>query len=413
MPRQDETDHGQRTHPRHGARSSAAEEDPCAAKHGDAQPCRGERRHTDTPGGRNISGRQEPKQGKISASQCHVFNFDVRQGTNIKSPVALAQARQWRPWCGNGCGFFHLPIFRCETASRQAACRNVALRYDPHVDQMADVLHGRYCDAGRMTIAIYAQLAVLALIDSTSIGTLLIPLWLFLRPDAKRLMPRILLYLGALAGFYLVIGVAVLSGASWLLGGLSVDSLAQIPVVQWSMSIAGVLMLGYALFAGSGKKPAAVGAANRLAGTSQGGAGAQIAEDASTGRRRWQNRIASALESRGGIVALALIAGVLELPTMLPYLAAIGFLVNSTLPLAGELTVLAIYCVVMLIPALVLLGLRVGLGARLDPFLHRVSNKLGKFSAETVLWVVGIVGFLLLRSGLSYLAPLAAWNPFK
>ena len=51
-----------------------------------------------------------------------------------------------------------------------------------------------------MTIAIYAQLAVLALIDSTSIGTLLIPLWLLLRPDAKRLMPRILLYLGVLAG---------------------------------------------------------------------------------------------------------------------------------------------------------------------------------------------------------------------
>ena len=51
----------------------------------------------------------------------------------------------------------------------------------------------------------------------------------------------------------------------------------------------------------------------------------------------------------------------------------------------------------MLIPALVLLGLRVGLGDRLDPFLHRVSYKLGKFAGETLLWVVGIVGFLLLR----------------
>ncbi|MHA7270917.1 hypothetical protein ACX80Q_14155 [Arthrobacter sp. HLT1-20] len=32
---------------------------------------------------------------------------------------------------------------------------------------------------------------------------------------------------------------------------------------------------------------------------------------------------------------------------------------------------------------------------------------------ETVPWVVGIVGFLLLRQGLSYLAPMAPWNPFK
>ena len=41
------------------------------------------------------------------------------------------------------------------------------------------------------------------------------------------------------------------------------------------------------------------------------------------------------------MVTLALIAGLLELPTMLPYLVAIGLLANSTLPLAGELAVLA------------------------------------------------------------------------
>lgn len=271
---------------------------------------------------------------------------------------------------------------------------------------MAGVLYGRCCHAGAMTIAIYAQLAVLALIDSTSIGTLLIPLWLLLRPDTKRLVPRILLYLGVLGGFYLLLGVAVLGGASWLLGGLSLDSVAQIPAVQWGMGIAGGLMLAYALFAGSGRKPVAVGAAARAG-------DAPTADDVPPAQRRWQLRIASALASRGGIIALALVAGLLEVPTMLPYLAAMGFLANSTLPLAGQLAVLALYCVVMLIPALLLLGLRVGLGARLDPFLLRASNKLGKFSAETVLWVVGIVGFLLLRSGLSYLAPLAPWNPFK
>ncbi|MHA7306126.1 GAP family protein [Arthrobacter sp. TMN-49] len=262
-----------------------------------------------------------------------------------------------------------------------------------------------------MTPALYAQLAVLALIDSTSIGTLLIPLWLLLRLDTKLLVPRILLYLGVLACFYLLLGVVVLSGASWLIGGLSVDSVAQLPAVQWSMSIGGGLLLAYALFAGSGKKPVTVGAG--AAGPASNDHPGKLAAKTPAAQRRWQGRIASALTSRAGIVSLALVAGVLELPTMLPYLAAIGFLANSSLPLPGELAVLASYCLVMLIPALVLLGLRVSLGATLDPFLNRVSNKLGQISAETMMWVVGIVGFLLLRSGLSYLAPLAAWNPFK
>ena len=112
-------------------------------------------------------------------------------------------------------------------------------------------------------------------------------------------------------------------------------------------------------------------------------------------------------------MALAVIAGLLELPTMLPYLVAIGVLSNSTLALPAGIGVLAVYCLVMLIPALGLLGLRAALGSRLDSLLQRVSSKMGRFASETLLWVAGIAGFLLLRAGLSALAPFAAWNPFK
>lgn len=260
-----------------------------------------------------------------------------------------------------------------------------------------------------MTTAIYAQLAVLALIDSTSIGTLLIPLWLLLRPDTRQILPRILLYLGVLASFYFLVGVAVLSGADWVINGLGEQPLTQLPVVQWAMVLGGGGMLAYSLKPDPAKRAQKKAAMAAVAGAD----GGESPEVESKVELKWQARLSKALLSPGGVIGLALIAGLLELPTMLPYLVAIGFISNSTLALPGEMFVLALYCLVMLLPALLLLLLRTVLGTRLDPLIRRVSNKLGKFAGETLLWIVGIVGFLLLRAGLVELAPFAAWNPFK
>ncbi|WP_207345907.1 GAP family protein [Arthrobacter sp. E3] len=259
-----------------------------------------------------------------------------------------------------------------------------------------------------MTTALYVQLTVLALIDSTSIGTLLIPLWLLMRPDAKRLAPRILLFLGVLATFYLLVGVAVLSGAGWVVGSMGAGSLTRLPAIQWVMAVGGGAMLAYGLFASSGKKPAPA----TVHATTHAAAAAPAPEPAPA-EQRWQLRMGTALRSPGGMVVLALLAGLLELPTMLPYLAAIGFLTNSTLPMTAQLLILCVYCLVMLVPALVLLTLRLTLDSRLDGVLQRFGSQMSKFSAGTLPWVVGIVGFLLLRSGLSLLAPMAPWNPFK
>lgn len=278
-----------------------------------------------------------------------------------------------------------------------------------------------------MTIALYAQLALLALIDSTSIGTLLIPLWLLLRPDARRMLPRILLYLGVLAGFYLLVGVAILSGADWAISSLNAGSLTQIPAVQWAMVIGGGSLLVYALRPDPAKKRAKVALA---AGKFDAGSGTRVPgaapvlgyvptpapaahTAAPAAELKWQKRLSTALRSPGGVVGLALVAGLLELPTMVPYLVAIGLLSNSTLPLSGAIGLLVAYCLLMLVPALILLGLRAAADTRLDSLMHRISTKMGKFSSETVLWVLGIVGFLLLRAGLANLAPAAAWNPFK
>lgn len=286
---------------------------------------------------------------------------------------------------------------------------------------MADAGEGRRWQAENMTIAIYLQLGILAIIDSTSIGTLLIPLWLLLRPDARRILPRILLYLGVLATFYFAVGIAVLSGADWVVSGWGRQSLTHMPVVQWAMVLGGGGMLAYSLKPDPArkaqKKTAAGGAPGVDAAAGHDGtagmAGTEKPVASSPVEAKWQVRLSKALGSPGGIIGLAVIAGLLELPTMLPYLVAIGFLSKSTLALPAEICILAIYCLVMLFPALLLLALRTTLGHRLDPLIQRVSNKLGKFAGETLLWIVGIVGFLLLRAGLAELAPMAAWNPFK
>ena len=58
-----------------------------------------------------------------------------------------------------------------------------------------------------MDLALAASLAALALIDSTSFGTLLIPIWLLLAPGRVR-AGRMLVYLGTIAVFYFAVGMA-------------------------------------------------------------------------------------------------------------------------------------------------------------------------------------------------------------
>ncbi|GAA1355377.1 hypothetical protein GCM10009636_22810 [Arthrobacter koreensis] len=299
-----------------------------------------------------------------------------------------------------------------------------------------------------MTPETFVQLGVLALIDSTSIGTLVIPVWLLMRRDAGRTTGKVATYLGAVGVFYFAIGLLLLSGAAGLgrvLGG-GAASVFELPAVQVLMVAAGAGMLIWsfkdtslkggkpvpaqsgpaqagedagvagAAAAGAGATASATGAG---AGAGAGGAGTATGTGATASvqrsqatEHRWQRRIGKALHSRGGLLGLALLAGVLELPTMLPYLAAVGLLTSSGIGWSASAGMLVLYCLVMLLPAAVLVLARGLLGKRLDGPLERLRAWLTKASGEAVLWIVGIVGFLLLRAGLAGLFPDASWNPF-
>ncbi|PWC06152.1 GAP family protein [Mycetocola zhujimingii] len=228
-----------------------------------------------------------------------------------------------------------------------------------------------------MTTTLAVSLLVLALVDSTSFGTLLIPIWLMLVPG-RLSATRVLVFLLTVAGFYFVVGLllsaglgVVLSDAAWL----------QNPVVSRIQVVAGIGLVVWSFFLGKKK----------------------LAEDGTPvqGRlMRWRDRAMNDDGGRGAItslIALALGAAVIEAASMLPYLAAIGLLSSSGLGGAERALTLAVYCLVMIAPALVLLAGRLGARRIIEPLLRRIAQWMEKAGGETTAWIVGILGFLIAR----------------
>lgn len=233
-----------------------------------------------------------------------------------------------------------------------------------------------------MTWAVLGGLVLLALVDSTSAGTLLLPLWMLVAPRVRP--ARVLLFLATVAAFYAAVGVALLLGVDAVLAAVSGagDALARnrpLAVAQ--------LLVGAALFWWSwplerrakqrgGPSPSAV---------------------------RWRTALQGEGVPARTTVLVALVATVLELATMLPYLAAMGLLSRSGLDRPWQLLVLLGYVVVMVLPALVLLALRLMAARRVEPWLERADAWMTARSGVAVSWIVGLVGFLVGADALSRL----------
>lgn len=222
-----------------------------------------------------------------------------------------------------------------------------------------------------MTPELVLTLGGLALVDSLSIGTLLIPLFFLVAPGRIR-AGRMLAYLATISLFYFVVGLAVTAGAATVFGEFS--ETLESPAAYVVQLVLGVGLLVMSLFIGRKRD-----------------------EPAQPGRlSRWRER-ALGDGPPVGVVLLALAAGVLEIATMFPYLGAIGLITAAALPVATNAGLLALYCLAIITPALVLLVVRVLARRAVEPALQRFSNWLQRTSGETTAWIVGIVGFLLAR----------------
>lgn len=261
--------------------------------------------------------------------------------------------------------------------------------------------------AGAGLAAMAGTLVVLALLDSTSFGTLAVPVWFLLAPGRPR-AARILAYLATIAVFYLGVGVAVLLGAGALLERY--QGLFDTRGFTWVQLVVGVALFALS-FRFDGKRAARRRAEQEAAGLTPkpgrlqrwreralgldaGGAG--VAPGANAGGDAGTRPVlVRARPSALPLVGLALGAGVVEVATMVPYLGAIGILSASGLPTGTNVAILAAYCLVMVLPALLLTVGRLFASRLVDPLLRRIDAWFAKNGEETTGWILGIIGFVL------------------
>ena len=229
-----------------------------------------------------------------------------------------------------------------------------------------------------MDLATLGGLVVLALVDSTSFGTLGVPVWMLVQPRLR--VPAVLTYLAVIAAFYWVLGLALLGGVAALAG--ATDELRELSEGRgflWAQ-----LVVGVALFAASFVFDRKRVAARR---ERRGGAPTRM--------ERWTARAVGPDATMLTVAGLAVGAGLVEGASMLPYLAAVGLIVATGTGFGTGATVLAGYVVVMVLPALLLLASRLALHDRLTPLLDRVAGWMRRGTSEALAWGLAIVGVLL------------------
>lgn len=238
-----------------------------------------------------------------------------------------------------------------------------------------------------MTFAVIGGLVLLALIDSTSFGTLVLPLLLLVQPRLRH--AQLAVYVLTISVFYYFLGVLLLLAGAAVRDRLDGWSAALESTPAYVVQVvvgAGLVLLSYAL---DPKYRDRFRVFRRRDGEGR--------------HNRWRSRLLGEHASLGITATVALGAGLVEAASMLPYLAAIGTITALQLPTAGALGVLAGYVLVMSLPVLALWGLRTAMGERATRRLERIAAWFDARSATAVAWTIGIVGVLLLLNGIPVL----------
>ncbi|MEV7396314.1 GAP family protein [Aeromicrobium sp. NPDC092404] len=220
-----------------------------------------------------------------------------------------------------------------------------------------------------MTLALLGTLAVLALIDSTSFGTLLIPIWLMLAPGRLR-AGRVVLFLATVALFYLALGVALTAGVAAYADHLT--DLLEVTAVQVVLLVVGIAMVLLAIRMHTSPRTEEPGRLDR-----------------------WRRRAVGDEGTATGLMLLAVTAALIEAGSMVPYLGAIGLIGTADLSWPVILLTLAGYCMVMILPALLLLAARVAAAHRVEPVLKRINGWMVRNSRTNLACILGIIGFVI------------------
>lgn len=254
------------------------------------------------------------------------------------------------------------------------------------------------------------SLAVLALVDGLSVGTLLIPVFLLLNPGRVR-AGRILLYLATIAGFYLVVGLLFLWGLVNLVD-VAADFLGSPAGLVVRLVVGAALLLTAFLMPTGDKTKESVPSRSHAGGTDAGagavvsGSSLEVGSGTTTpppaarpGRLvTWRTRLLDPHTRGTAVMAVAITAGLVELATMLPYIVAMTMLADAGVDTPLRVLSLVGYCALMIAPAVVLLVLRLVAAHRVQRPLERFAAWMERTGAENTAWIIGIIGFLVARS---------------
>ena len=208
----------------------------------------------------------------------------------------------------------------------------------------------------------------LAVVDSINPSALLATIALLLRGRSAR--PLVAVYVVAVLATYFAIGLALTLGL-----GLTPAAVLESDATYLVQGALGAAMLAYALLAPGGRR-----------------------------RDPVEPRGLPAVRRPAAVFALGAAVTVLELPTALPYLGAVGALTRADLAVAEWLPLLGLYNLIFVLPPLLLLVGHMALGERADAVLARLRARLGRAAREGFLWLLGLVGFFLLADAVGHFA---------
>lgn len=206
---------------------------------------------------------------------------------------------------------------------------------------------------------------LLAVVDSINPSAIVVTLYL-LSTAGSRALTHVAVYIGAIFSTYLLLGVTMVLGVESLLPSLG-GALGG-PAGLVTQSLVGLALLGYSLAAPTGRQPSPVVA-----------------------------RPSASTYAALGMLGVGVT--VMELPTAVPYFAAIALIAEAALPMRTWAPLLGVYNLIFVLPPIALLAGHLVLRERLAGSYAALTRRLEGGARETATWVAGLVGGWLFVTG--------------
>ena len=210
-----------------------------------------------------------------------------------------------------------------------------------------------------------AGVLVLAVLDCINPSAIVVTLYL-LSTAGSRVLAQVSVYVATIFVTYLLLGVLMMLGIGALLPSVGAALDGQPGFIL--QSIIGLALLIYSVRATATPAPSSE------------------VRPPSTG-------------TCAALVALGISVTVMELPTAVPYFAAIGLMSEAGWPIRAWAPVLALYNVIFVLPPVALLIGHLVLQDRLAQSYAALRQRLERGARETGLWLAGLVGGALLVTG--------------